>query len=268
MSFNISGQHAARRLLQLQRMQRKLRARRLDARLPVALVYQGRRFPCMTENVSISGLFLRAAEAPPDGAEVEIHLTLPQEARALVFQGRVVRLTAKEGDQHGVGVHLHELDRESYRDWSRFLALLGKSRDQFPGAPRLPPASLGDATHPPRARPQAIVRVEIQLNSVEEMFDVLRRDISVGGLFVRLATPPAPGSPALLTFVHPLNQSRYGFTGKINYTISEPADERGAGIYFDDCTYEQQDEFLRFIEDGLPEISPLEWAPGAAEAAG
>jgi hypothetical protein len=52
---------------------------------------------------------------------------------------------------------------------------------------------------------------------------------------------------------------RFSFSGRINYAISEPAHERGVGVYFDECTYEQHDAFLQFVEEGLPEVDPLEF---------
>lgn len=260
MPLNFTGQFAARRLLQLQRMRRKLRSRRVDARLPVTLIYQGRELPCLSENISISGLYLHSPEALPDQAEVQIRVELP-DGTPLRFKGRVVRLgKTLEGGVHGLGVHLHDLDQKTYKDWTRFLGLLGKTLEQFPGGVRPqkadPEATKATAARP-RLRPRRLVHIEIQLTSVEEMMDVLERDISIGGVFVKLERFPKPGAPVLLTFIHPTGEGRFSFSGRIDHAISEPAHERGVGIYFDECTYEQRDAFLQFIEEGLPELEPL-----------
>lgn len=238
---------------------RKLRSRRLKTSLPVTLTLEDNTYHLRTENISVGGIFVRTEEPLAVGAPVTVKLRIPDTGQTLEVDGviahRVEPNDAYSRNLHpGYGVHLAGLLQETYNDWSWFIMRLGALHD----APTLETASLLEPTvhhflgRCRRKDERKKARLQVRMETVDELFDVLTHDISKGGMFILVSKLVPLDTQVTLEVVHPLDGSVLKLSGRVAHTVDESPTKRGIGIAFEDNPDERHQSFLHFIEEGMP----------------
>lgn len=99
--------------------------RRIDPRyerqLDVELVFEGKKQTCRTQNLSLGGLYVESAFAPPLGSTVQLRFVLPTQPEAVEVGGDVRWVVKKgAGDLSGVGIRFQGLRARDVWALNRF----------------------------------------------------------------------------------------------------------------------------------------------------
>lgn len=96
---------------------------RVLAKLEVRIEGRARKLVCQSENLSSTGMLLRAAKGIPLGTELELEFNLPGNPEPLHIRARVMRETRPGRERFtGIGVRFEEFRADSLEKLERFLA--------------------------------------------------------------------------------------------------------------------------------------------------
>lgn len=258
---------------------------RLDDRYPaelvVALHWNRQCVRLLTSDVSYRGIFIRTDTPPLLRQLVRLEIELAP-GEMLSMHGMAVHVV-KPGDKlrrdPGVGVQFYAIDRDAGLRWRRFVDQIQRTAQRVIAAPpalsprpaasdarppptpvqalrpRLVPAPISpiDAPAPPvptrRNFPRYDAELELDLRSESELYSLLTRDVSRGGMFVVTDAPLAPGAEVLLQVRHPARDEHFELSAVVRRRGTNPA---GLGVEFTDLTYERREAFMAFIQPSLP----------------
>ena len=139
--------------------------------------------PCLVENLSSGGLFIRTARLMPVGIAVAINVVRPGMRKALRLSGRIANsIPAKTVNGRivppGMGIAFDKLPSETSEHLTRLLRELGVDPADGPeGAPPPKPARQGEAV-PESARLQVQIRgVLMELGEAQLKLDANEKEL-------------------------------------------------------------------------------------------
>ncbi len=248
--------------------QESRRHRRIPVRLPVRLGEGEQEVTLMSEDVSYSGLFVRTDMFLEPGVRVALAIRVPDTGEDLALVGVVAHCidwdqAASFQQGPGMGLQIYGFERESLEQWNGFVAramALNDARSLDDAARSVD--QVRDLVQPIRRRfPRMTAKFEVHAGSVDELFEMLSKDISAGGTFLLHAQLMPVRTPIALAFVHPTDGSRFEITGEVVRVVESPPRCRGMGVQFRADT-EVRAAFTAFIESGLPDVSEaVEFVP-------
>ncbi|MEZ4389764.1 MAG: PilZ domain-containing protein [Polyangiales bacterium] len=259
---------------------------RLDERYPAELVvslhWNRQCVRLLTSDVSYRGLFIRTDTPPVLRQLVRLEIELAP-GELLSMHGMAVHVV-KPGDRlrrdPGVGVQFYAIDRDAGLRWRRFVDQVQRTAERViqpapaltprPSAsgatppptpaqalrPRLVPTPISPVGAPPpppaptrRSFPRYDAELELDLRSESELYSLLTRDVSRGGMFIVTDAPLAPGAEVLLQVRHPARDEHFDLSAVVRRRGTNPS---GLGVEFTDLTHERREAFMAFIQPGLP----------------
>lgn len=239
------------------------RHRRIPVRLPIRIGEGDAEVTLMTEDVSYSGVFVRTDMFLAPRSRVSLTIRVPDTGEDLKLVGVIAHvidweMAADFQQGPGMGLQIYGFDRESLQQWNGFVAramALNDARSLDDAARSVD--EVREMVTPIRRRfPRVTARYEVRANSVDELFEVLTKDISAGGTFLLNEQLLPVRTPVSLAFVHPVDSSRFEIGGHVVRVVESPASQRGMGVHFD-APDDVRDAFVEFIESGLPDISAV-----------
>jgi Tfp pilus assembly protein PilZ len=237
------------------------RHRRIPVRLPIRIGEGDDEVTLMSEDVSYSGVFLRTDMFLNSGDRIAMAVRIPDTGEDLKLVGVVAHCinweqaaTFQQGP--GMGIQIYGFDRESLEQWNGFVAramALNDARSLDDAARSVD--EVREMVQPIRRRfPRMTAKFEVHATSVDDLFEMLSKDISAGGTFLLHEQLLPVRTPVSLAFVHPTDGSRFELSGEVVRVVESPPRCRGMGVHFVADT-EVRAAFTDFIETGLPEAS-------------
>jgi Tfp pilus assembly protein PilZ len=223
-------------------------------RIPLAVGEAGSEMVLMTEDISYSGVFLRTDSVRPRGEVIRLEVDVPDTKETLTMHAMVAHcITWDKAAQYqqgpGWGLQLQGTRGETLKQWNGFVGramALHDARTLDDAAAII--KEVRDLVEPIRRQyPRRSVRFEVQVKTVDDLFDMLTKDISSGGAFL-LTDQILPEETALtLTFIHPLDGSELDVAAKVVRVVPSPPGHRGLGVLFVRSATSRWMEFESFI---------------------
>jgi hypothetical protein len=225
----------------------------------VVLSKGGQEVVAHSEDVSLSGLFVRMDMPIQERWLVRLLVTLPPEKDVLVVMGMAARQTpAKNGLPPGVGIQLYALTAAERKRWEAFITWVSTAPPQEPAAP------VAGAEVPPKAAqrqyPRHAAVLQVKLQTVDDLQLLYTRNVSKGGLFVGTTLEIADGTPMKVSVIHPRSGEQFELEAVVRWRGA--ATEPGLGLEFVKLTDERRDQFLEFIKTEIPVEQHLYRAEG------
>lgn len=132
-----------------------------------------------------------------------------------------------------------------------------RSARRFDGPRLLPPATSGLA---PGAQMGHVV-YRLRLPSVEALREFATTALGAGGVFIRTDDVRAPGAPAVVVMVHPVNGRQFHLPGCVQPT---PPGRPGVAVKFSEVTSRTMANFHLFVRTGRPSQPPSPGLPPAS----
>ena len=225
---------------------------RIDARIPcrldVALVAGKSRQRARTEDVGQRGVFVRTDTPPKLRQLVRLEITLPAEASPLSVHGMAVHVIEPGGPRvPGVGVQFYAVDGDTSARWAAFLG--GLHAERAAAEAKSPPAAPDEPLR--RRHPRAVVELELQLESVDQLVTLYTRDVSAGGMFIVTDLELDVGAELHVDVHHPLDASTFSLDAAVR-RAALPPEPRGLGVEFVGMDAARRRAFLDFVTSALP----------------
>lgn len=228
-------------------MTTRRRDTRYVARFPVELVFGKKRLSLYTEDFSYRGVFVRTDTPPSLRQLVKVRLVLPFAGRALTMHGMTVHVVDHEnagGRVPGIGIQFYALDRDTKDSWEATVRHVERTA---PLAPDQAPFALPEQTPELiRRRFQRHTAVLTVQTSSSELHDLVTRDISVGGTFIKTNEPLGLGSPVMVCVHHPENDSTFILDGVVRHVATD-----GVGVEFVGIDGARREELHDFVRGGI-----------------
>ena len=203
--------------------------------------------PLLTEDVSLSGLFVRTDNPPAVGDVVDVEVSFGVSAETtLTVRGAVAHVIRPvEGSDRapGAGVRLLETADSTMHAWQDMVreAEQGRSRSSVPPG--------RSSTHPDPVRRKfrrygATLRATLRDGA--ELMTSRTADVSFGGLFVATEEEYVAGARVNVSLCDPETSESFtaDFVVRRRVNVSEP---RGIGLELDAASEEQCAEFEEFV---------------------
>ncbi len=209
----------------------------------------------LTEDVSLSGMFLRT-DAPPNLRQVvKLQLEIPGSGHDMSAMGQVAHVV-HVGDQHkrvpGCGILFFPLDEGTNRAWSAFIESLVQPTT-------LPlPSEIKFLPEPIRRRAERHpTDLVVNVNSDDDAHVLSIHDISKGGVFIRSEIDFEIGAPLHVRFVNPVAHEEFAIDAVVRRRSSGAI--RGVGVEFVGLEGRIRDELFRFIDVAYEDVDlPVE----------
>jgi uncharacterized protein (TIGR02266 family) len=205
----------------------------------------------LTEDVSYRGCFLRTDSPPPLRTLVQVKLVLPPGNVAIKAHGMIVHYVEPLNPADrvpGVGVQFYGLDSDTRETWDQFVRFV---EERFPRASDQMPLSLPDGTPEPIrrrfARHTTVLRVDVR--SLDELRDLVVRDVSRGGMFIETDSTVAVGQEVMVNLHHPERSDTLLLDAVVRRIQKQPAP--GAGVEFVKMDDERREEVMHFVHGGV-----------------
>lgn len=212
-----------------------------------------------TEDVSLSGFFLRTDTPPALRQLVQTRVYVPEEARAVIhgpesilLLGMVVHAMPQgnpTGRTPGIGVELRGRGGEDAQRWA---SLLQWVKNAHGGTVETPAVVL----HPPMIEPvrrkhaRYEGRFHIETASTAELLDIYTLDVSRGGMFLGTNAALPAGAKVRIDIVHPITKGRFTLDAVVRHG-SKRGGTPGVGVEFVGLTDERRAAFFEFAQSGL-----------------
>lgn len=231
---------------------------RIPVELPVTVRFGGRDVPCLTQNVNRRGLFVRTDRPKPLRFLAQLWLKLPPEGEELKLMAVVVHSVtpeqaAERGRVPGMGLRLYNLGPKEQKVWESFLVqALEAWQATQPEPPWVRPSGTIDSVR--RRHTRFAVTFEVQVRDLGSLYQMLTKDISVGGMFLQAEPLLKVNNPVQMVVIHPLNGMEFPLEGRVVRVVEQPPEQRGIGVQFVGMTEETLQRFQHFIESGISQL--------------
>jgi uncharacterized protein (TIGR02266 family) len=226
------------------------RDERYPIRMPVTLIAGKKSQTLLTEDVSMSGLFVRTDQPPPLRQLVRIQMSLPPGNTALSTFGTIVHVVPPNdaaGRVPGSGVQLYAMDRDARELWAAFIRHVASTI-----ATATPvPAAVTAQVDPIRRRfERHRAELELLVATVEQLHTLYSHDISKGGMFIRTDLALPPGERLLVRVVHPETGESFALEAVVRRASTDPR-LRGLGVEFVNMDERARERLFEFIRSEL-----------------
>jgi len=215
----------------------------------------------LTEDISHSGIFVRTDTPNNLRQLVQIELVLPTTGQHLRILAMVAhRLSVPEARMlariPGMGLNLYGLGPAQVETWTHFV---DAAMDEYDESHEVTVEALAARVLEPirRAHPRAQTLLRAQMQSVDQMYDMLTRDISEGGTFLHTDALQPVGARVQVVIVHPVDASEFNASGRVIRVVESPAPEKGVAVAFDPMDAAAKAQFRKFIESGIPMLDEV-----------
>jgi CheY-like chemotaxis protein len=207
---------------------------RIDARIPIAITWEGASTTAITSDVSTTGLYALAEEAPAPNSDVTIAIVAEGKA-PIVLQATVAHVRKLDDGGFGFGLALTEHRVQNYYAWYQLIARLqAKQREA--------------GTHPRRNNTRAPLmgEVRVEIDTARTVTCTLG-DISMGGMRL-FGEAPIP-SEALVTvhFRLPADEKPRKSQARVRWMQRQSPGRLVYGLAFEDTETHVEDAILDYV---------------------
>lgn len=228
------------------------RHNRLECSIPVLLREQRNVSRLYTQNVSRSGAFVVTDGAKAERQLLNLSFELPDGAVDVlgVVAWRTGVAEPQVGRMPGMGINFFALAKGDRDRWDHFVLSLQGTRTQEHAAvnalrPELP------ATPVRRRHPRHTSRFVVRLGDKQTMRDFFTRDVSAGGMFLRVDSLEQVGQRVRTVLVHPETEGEFPIPGHVVRVVDGTSTrDAGVAVQFDELPAEREAALLAFIETG------------------
>ena len=209
----------------------------------------------LTEDISLSGMFLRT-DAPPNLRQiVKLQLTIPGTDHEMSSMGQVAHVvTVDDRFQRvpGCGILFFPLDHGTQRVWAGFIESLVQSTSLGR------PSEMKQLPEPIRRRAERHpTDIVVNVKSRDDQHFLSIRDISKGGIFIRSDVDFEIGAPLHVRFVNPIANEEFAIEAVVRRRSSGSV--RGVGVEFVGLEGRVRDDLFRFIDVAYEDVDlPIE----------
>lgn len=233
---------------------------RIDCAIPVTLQEGSRSRDLLTGNVSRHGAYL-LTDTPSSQRQL-IKLTFmipgsePVDLMAVVAHCTSVE-QGTEAKPPGMGLEFFAMSSEAKTGWEAFITSL-ELDPTLAGRVSQVPAPAEDPAPVRRRHPRRVACFLVQVREQQDLRDFYTKDISLGGVFLRVPDPAAVRKYLQLIMIHPATQEEFHLTGEVVRMHAEGETEQwGVAIKFDQLPAAREAALLAFIESGQNHLEPV-----------
>jgi hypothetical protein len=222
------------------------------------LTVKGLEFEAFTEDVSLTGFFLRLELPVPERWLVRIRLQLPPSNDELALMCMAARLVpARDGKQAGVGFLLYAPPPADRKRWAQFVQFAAEN-------PQGPAEAAAAAATARRREPRHPAVLQVRLQTVDDVQLLYTRNLSRGGLFVATSLEAADGTPMEIRVIHPRTGEHFLLQAVVRWRAT--TGEKGLGLEFTGLTEQRREEFQEFVGSEIP-VTEVAWVADGDPAA-
>jgi Tfp pilus assembly protein PilZ len=223
------------------------RDRRHAFRFPMILSWGREEIVAQSEDVSFRGVFVRTDMPLPERQLVRLRVTLPPAGVELNAMGMVTRRLGPGSDRApGVGIQFYAMGPEERERWHGFVRYVSALDAAQPGT--APAAPAPDTVR--RRDPRYAVRLQVRLQTMDELELLYTRNVSKGGLFLGTTLQLPQGTSVRVSVVHPKTGEQFPLDAVVRWCAVSP--HAGLGLEFTGTTEQRRDEFFDFIRSEIP----------------
>lgn len=232
------------------------RHRRVPIQIPVTLVSARSTDTMLTDDISLSGVFVRTDSPERLRRLIKLCVTLPDTGEALEMLAMVVYAISPEqaerlGRVPGMGLNLYGLMPEMRQRWADYV----KRTQELFDAPGFGADAVSAVVEPlRRAHPRFVATLKVRVAAVDVLYDMLTHNVSLGGAFLNTEHLLPQGEMVRVVFVHPDDASEFTLNARVVRTVERPPESRGIGVKFEHMASETEEAFETFIVSGLTEL--------------
>lgn len=212
-----------------------------------------------TEDVSLSGMFLRTDAPPKFRQVVRITLTIPGThiaMNAMAQVAHVVHMNDSNGRVPGAGILFFPLDGTTFEAWSSFIDSLATTvhlpRVEEARALPMPPLN-SSVIEPIRRRSERHqTSLNVHVSALGELHVLRLQDISHNGVFISTDMDFPVGTSLLVRIMDPAAQAEFAIEAVVRRRSMGAI--RGVGVEFIGLEGELREEFFRFIEGSYRDV--------------
>jgi uncharacterized protein (TIGR02266 family) len=222
------------------------RHRRYPYRVRVTLSKGGQEAQAYSEDVSLSGLFVRMEMPVQERWLVRLRLTLPPGNQELSVMGMAARqCPGRDGVLPGVGIQLYSLAPPDRKRWEAFIEWVSSRPVEAAAAPAEGPPKPVERLH---LRYAAVLQVKLQ--TVSDLVLLFTQNVSKGGLFVGTTLDLPEGTSLKVSVIHPNTGEQFELEAEVRWrnTATDP----GLGLEFVRLSEQRRNQFVEFIRSEIP----------------
>ena len=216
-----------------------------------------------TEDVSLSGMFLRTDAPPRTRQIVKVQFTIPGTDHEMSVMGQVAHIVPMNDlfqRAPGAGLLFFPLDGSTKRVWETFLERLAQSASKplLLTEPRqyYEPIRRRTERHP--------TDLVVNVHAADGPHILSITDISKGGVFIRSEIDFEIGTPLLVRFVNPVANEEFAIHAVVRRRSMGTV--RGIGVEFIGLEGRVRDDLFRFIDVAYEDVDLPHSTPAAMGA--
>ena len=221
---------------------------RYEIELSVNVKTRGRVRGAKAVNVSRHGALIVGRRLPSTDS-LELEFALPG-GSTVDMRATVAWWERGEDEEIGIGVDFFQLSRIAKDDWDAFIQQL--SEDKIRDRLRSMEVKRSEEEQRGRQHPRHESCFMVRMPGHQEIRDLYTRDISAGGMFLRMPNVGDIGEQVELILLHPETDEEFELTGRVARIVTGPTiEDRGIGIAFDTLAPLKQAALAAFVERGI-----------------
>ena len=215
----------------------------------------------MSIDVSMNGCYVATDKPQPLNQVIQVLLFPPGEDRGIKAMAHVrhvrTNLEADEVLPAGMGLEIFAIDTDEKMRWVDYISGVAQAFEESHGQQKAltrAERDYGDAgqtapaaSHGPSLRRfvRHRVRMKVQVEDMQSMFQLVSRDVSAGGIYLETAEKISVGTQVEVSMAHPIGKEVMTLAGRV-----VRRDTYGVGVAFSGIGEPKRKELLRFVLSG------------------